>query len=279
MTTLPTIELNDATRLPVLGFGTYPMKGEEAVAAIGSALDLGYRLIDTAVNYRNEREVGEAVRRSDVPREQILLQTKIPGRHHAYELALESLRESSRLLGVEQIDIALIHWPNPSRGRYVEAWRALVTAQRDGLVRTIGVSNFKPEHLDTIIQATGVVPAVNQVELHPWFSRPDQRRVHEQLGICTQAWSPFGRYRKPLDEPALVEAARAHDVSLAQVVLRWHLQLGSVPLPKSATPSRQAANLDVLGFALTDAQLAAIGALSRPDGGFADRDSATHEEM
>lgn len=273
------MELNDATRMPVLGFGTYPMRDDDAVEAIGSALDLGYRLIDTAVNYGNEREVGEAVRRSDVPRDQILLQTKIPGRHHAYDLALESLRGSSRLLGVEQIDIALIHWPNPSRGLYVEAWRALVDAQRDGLVRTIGVSNFKQEHLAAIIDATGVVPAVNQVELHPWFSQEDQRQVDGRLGIRTQAWSPLGRRKKPLDAPAVTAAARAHDVTPAQVVLRWHLQLGSVPLPKSATPARQRANLDVLGFELTQAQMAAIGALSRPDGGFPDRDSNTHEEM
>lgn len=279
MTTLPTVELNDATRLPVLGFGTYPLKGDEAVDAVGSALDLGYRLLDTAVNYENEREVGEAVRRSAVPRDEILVQTKIPGRHHAYDLALGSLHESARALGVEQIDIALIHWPNPSRGLYVEAWRALVTAQRDGLVRTIGVSNFTEEHLSNVIDATGVVPAVNQVELHPWFPQADLRAVHERLGIRTEAWSPLGKRRAPFGEAPVVEAARVHGVTPAQVILRWHLQLGSVPLPKSATPDRQRANLDVLGFTLTDAEVAAISGLGRADGRLFDGDPDTHEEI
>ncbi|MGN6752028.1 MAG: aldo/keto reductase [Intrasporangium sp.] len=279
MTTLPTLELNDATRLPVLGFGTYPLKGNKAVDAIVSALDLGYRLLDTAVNYGNEREVGEAVQRSAVPRDEILVETKIPGRHHAYELALGSLRDSAQLLGLEQIDIALIHWPNPSRGLYVEAWRALVQAQQDGLVRTIGVSNFTEEHLANVIDATGVVPAVNQIELHPWFPQEQMRQVHNRLGIRTEAWSPLGKRNAPFGEPAVADAARAHEVTPAQVILRWHLQLGSVPLPKSASPERQGANLDLLGFELTDAEMAAITALGHADGRLFDGDPDTHEEM
>ncbi|HET8594122.1 MAG TPA: aldo/keto reductase [Intrasporangium sp.] len=279
MTTLPTLALNDTTQLPVLGFGTYPLKGTEAVEAIGSALELGYRLLDTAVNYGNEREVGEAVHRSAVPREQILLETKIPGRHHAYDLALGSLRDSARRLGVEQVDIALIHWPNPSRGLYVEAWRALVQAQRDGLVQTIGVSNFTEEHLSNVIDATGVMPAVNQIELHPWFPQERMRQVHERLGIRTEAWSPLGKRRAPFDEAPVADAARAHEVTPAQVILRWHLQLGSVPLPKSARPERQRTNLDVLGFELTDAEMAAISALGRPDGRLFGGDPDTHEEL
>lgn len=279
VTTLPTLELNDATRLPVLGFGTYPLKGDEAIDAIVSALGLGYRLLDTAVNYGNEREVGEAVHRSAVPREEILVETKVPGRHHAYDLALGSLRESAQLLGLEQIDIALIHWPNPSRGLYVEAWRALVQAQQDGLVRTIGVSNFTEEHLSNVIDATGVVPAVNQIELHPWFPQERMRQVHERLGIRTEAWSPLGKRNAPFGEAPVADAARAHQVTPAQVILRWHLQLGSVPLPKSASPERQGANLDVLGFELTDAEMAAITALGRPDGRLFGGDPDTHEEM
>lgn len=279
VTTLPTLELNDATRLPVLGFGTYPLKGNKAVDAIVSALDLGYRLLDTAVNYGNEREVGEAVQRSAVPRDEILVETKIPGRHHAYDLALGSLRDSAQLLGLEQIDIALIHWPNPSRGLYVEAWRALVQAQQDGLVRTIGVSNFTEEHLANVIDATGVVPAVNQIELHPWFPQEQMRQVHDRLGIRTEAWSPLGKRNAPFGEPAVADAARAHEVTPAQVILRWHLQLGSVPLPKSASPERQGANLDLLGFELTDAEMAAITALGHADGRLFDGDPDTHEEM
>lgn len=279
MTTLPTVPLNDTTRLPIVGFGTYPMKGEQAVAAVGSALELGYRLLDTAVNYGNEEEVGEAVRRAAVPREEVRVQTKLPGRHHAYDLALGSLRDSARRLGVEQLDVALIHWPNPRQGRYVDAWRALVRAQQDGLVRTVGVSNFTEEHLSNIIDATGVVPAVNQIELHPWFPQEQLRQVHDRLGIRTQAWSPLGKRRAPFDEPAVADAAREHGVSPAQVILRWHVQLGSLPLPKSATRERQRTNLEVLGFELTDERMRAITALGRPDGRLFGGDPDTHEEM
>jgi len=244
-----------------------------------AALDAGYRLIDSAVNYENETEVGEAVRRSAVPREAVRLTTKIPGRHHTYDAALRSLRLSARSLGVQQIDLALIHWPNPSQGLYPQAWRALVEAQREGLVATIGVSNFTAEHLDRIIDETGVVPAVNQVELHPYFPQEELRAVHADLGIRTESWSPLGKASAPYAEPAVVDAATAHAVTPAQVILRWHVQLGAVPLPKSATPERQRANLDVFGFELTDAEMAAITALGRPDGRLFGGDPTVHEEM
>ncbi len=279
MNLLPTYTVNDGSALPWIGFGTYPLKGEDAVTAIGTAVDAGYRLLDTAVNYGNETEVGEALRRTDVPRHEIRVQTKIPGRHHAHDLALASLRDSARRLGVEQIDVGLIHWPNPSQGLYVQAWQALVEAQREGLVATVGVSNFTAEHLGRIIDATGVPPAVNQIELHPWFPQADLRAVHAELGIRTQAWSPLGKRRAPFDEPPVAEAARAHDVTPAQVILRWHVQLGSLPLPKSATPERQRANLDVLGFELTSHEMDRITSLGRPDGRLFDGDPDTHEEM
>jgi diketogulonate reductase-like aldo/keto reductase len=278
-TTLPTYTLNDGSSLPWIGFGTYPLTGEAAVTAIVGALDAGYRLLDTAVNYGNEAEVGQALRRTDVPRDEIRVQTKIPGRHHAHELALTSLRDSARRLGVDRIDVGLIHWPNPSQGLYLQAWRALVDAQAEGLVATVGVSNFKAEHLRRAMDATGVTPAVNQIELHPWFPQEELRAVHAELGIRTQAWSPLGKRRAPFDEPPVAEAARAHDVTPAQVILRWHVQLGSLPLPKSATPSRQRANLDVLGFELTPQEMARITALGRPDGRLFGGDPDTHEEM
>jgi diketogulonate reductase-like aldo/keto reductase len=278
-TTLPTYTLNDGSSLPWIGFGTYPLTGEAAVTAIVGALDAGYRLLDTAVNYGNEAEVGQALRRTDVPRDEIRVQTKIPGRHHAHELALTSLRDSARRLGVDRIDVGLIHWPNPSQGLYLQAWRALVDAQAEGLVATVGVSNFKAEHLRRAMDATGVTPTVNQIELHPWFPQEELRAVHAELGIRTQAWSPLGKRRAPFDEPPVAEAARAHDVTPAQVILRWHVQLGSLPLPKSATPSRQRANLDVLGFELTPQEMARITALGRPDGRLFGGDPDTHEEM
>jgi 2,5-diketo-D-gluconate reductase A len=271
--------LADGTTLPDLGFGTYPLKGDEGVDALVSAIEVGYRYLDSAVNYENEREVGEAVRRASVPREQLRVATKIPGRFHAEELALRSLADSAERLGLERIDVGLIHWPNPSRGLFPEAWRALVRAQREGLVEHIGVSNFTEAHLRRIIDETGVVPALNQIELHPRFPQERMRAVHAELGIVTQAWSPLGKREAPFEERPVVDAAERHGVTPAQVVLRWHLQVGSMPLPKSATPERQRANLDVGGFELADDEVAAITALGRPDGRLFDGDPDTHEEM
>lgn len=236
-------------------------------------------MLDTAVNYENEVEVGEALRRSGLPRDEVVVASKIPGRHHAYDDAIASVRGSLERLGVERTDLHLIHWPNPSQGKYVEAWRALVQLQRDGLVRSIGVSNFTEEHLSRIIDDTGVVPAVNQVELHPRFPQERMREVHARLGIVTEAWSPMGKRRAPLDEDAVTSAAQAHGVAPGQVILRWHVQLGTLPIPKSADPARQRQNLDVFGFELTDAEVAAIGALAEDDGRLFGGDPDTHEEM
>ena len=274
-----TYHLNDGTTLPAIGFGTYPLRGQAGVEAMVSALQAGYRLLDSAVNYENEVEVGEALRRSGLDRDEVALTTKIPGRFHAKDLALRSLRDSAGRLQVDRIDVALIHWPNPSRDLYPQAWEALVEAQRDGLVRTIGVSNFTEQHLRRVIDESGVTPAVNQIELHPYFPQAAMRAVHESLGIRTQAWSPMGKRQAPFDQPAVVEAAAAHDVTPGQVVLRWHVQLGSLALPKSATPERQRQNLDVFGLELSAAEMEAITALGRPDGRLFGGDPDTHEEM
>ncbi|GGL36409.1 aldo/keto reductase [Phycicoccus endophyticus] len=274
-----THRLADGTSLPLVGFGTYPLRGEEGVAAMVSALQAGYRYLDTAVNYENEAEVGEALRRSGLPREQVTVATKVPGRDHERERALESLRGSAARLGVEQIDVALIHWPNPGRGLYPQAWQALVEAQREGLVRTIGVSNFTEDHLTRVIEETGVTPALNQVEMHPLFPQERMRAVHARLGILTQAWSPLGKRQAPFDAEPVLAAARAHDVTPGQVILRWHLELGSMPLPKSATPHRQRENLEVTGFRLTAEEVAAVSALGRADGRLFGGDPDTHEEM
>ncbi len=271
--------LHDGTTIPAIGFGTYPLTGADGIAAITSALEQGYRMLDTAVNYGNEREVGEALRRSGLPRDEVTITSKIPGRHHAYDEAVASTRESLERLGVEQIDLHLIHWPNPSRGLYVEAWKALVDLQRDGLVRSIGVSNFTPAQLDRIVEETGVTPVVNQIELHPLFPQEEMRRVDAERGILTEAWSPMGKRQAPFEAAPVRAAAEAHGVTPGQVVLRWHLQLGTVPIPKSATPARQAENLDVFGFELTDEEVAAITALGRPDGRLFGGDPDTHEEL
>ncbi len=271
--------LNDGTTLPAIGFGTWPLRGEEGTAAVQSALGNGYRLLDTAVNYQNEREVGEAVRRCGLPRDEVRITTKIPGRHHAHTLALRSLRDSGERLGVDVVDLALIHWPNPGRGLYVQAWQALVEAQRDGLVRSVGVSNFTANHLQRVIEETGVVPVVNQIELHPYLPQEQMRAVHAALGIRTEAWSPLGKGGRLFQEPPVAHAAEAHAVTPAQVVMRWHVQLGSLPLPKSATPARQRENLDVFGFELTDEEMTAISSLARSNGRLFGGDPDVHEEM
>ncbi|WP_432478010.1 aldo/keto reductase [Nocardioides sp. GXQ0305] len=279
MATTPTHRLNDGHDLPAIGFGTYPLDGDAGIDAVVSAIEVGYRLLDTAVNYGNEEEVGEAIRRSGVPREELVVTSKIPGRHHGYDDAVRSTKESLDRLGLDHLDLHLIHWPNPSVGKYVEAWRALVDLQRDGLVRSIGVSNFTGEHLRRIIDETGVTPAVNQLELHPYFPQEEMRATHRELGIVTESWSPLGKRQAPFTEQPVASAAERHGVEPGQVILRWHVQLGAVPIPKSATPQRQRDNLDVFGFELSDDEVAAITALGRPDGRLFGGDPDSHEEM
>ncbi len=276
---IPTHTLNDGSTLPAVGFGTYPLKGPEGVEAIVSAIEAGYRLIDTAVNYENETEVGEALRRSGIPRDQLRVTSKLPGRHHGHDDAIASVRGSLDRLGLDYLDLHLIHWPNPSVDKYLEAWQALVELQEEGLVRSIGVSNFTRAHLARIIDATGVTPVVNQVELHPRFPQEEMRQVHDELGIRTEAWSPMGKRRAPLDEPVVTQAADRLGVSPGQVILRWHVQLGSLPIPKSSSPERQRQNLDLFGFELTEGEVAGISALADPRGRLFDGDPDSHEEM
>lgn len=276
---VPSHTLVDGTTLPAVGFGTYPLRGEECVTAVVAALEAGYRLVDTAVNYGNEGEVGEALRRSGVPRDEVVVTSKLPGRDHGYDEALASVRGSLDRLGLDCLDLHLIHWPNPSVGRYREAWRALVTARDEGLVRSPGVSNFTETHLREVVEDTGVTPVVNQVEVHPAFPQEQLRAVHQRMGVLTEAWSPLGERERLLGQPAVADAAARHGVDAAQVVLRWHVQLGAVPVPKSATPERQRSNLDVFGFSLTEEEMAAITAPGRPDGRLFDGDPDVHEEM
>ncbi|WP_084104671.1 aldo/keto reductase [Demequina sp. NBRC 110056] len=281
--TAPTRTLNDGQEIPAIGFGTYPLKEDEAHAAITSALDTGYRLLDSAVNYGNEAEVGKAagdwLKANGVDRSELTVQTKLPGRHHDYESAIASGMESMDRMGLGRIDVLLIHWPNPITDKYRDAWRGLVELQRRDVVRTIGVSNFTDEHLANIVDDSGVTPAINQVELHPYFVQERMRAVHAERGILTQSWSPLGKRQAPFDEPPVADAAAAHGVTPGQVILRWQVQLGNVPVPKSATPERQATNLDVFSFELTDAEMAAISGLHREDGRLFDGDPNTHEEM
>ncbi|MCR2799957.1 aldo/keto reductase [Microbacterium sp. zg-Y818] len=276
MITIPTVSLNDGTDFPELGLGTYNLRGDDGVEAMVAAIDSGYRLLDSAVNYQNEAEVGEAVRRSGI-RDELIVTTKLPGRDHGYEKTLVSAAGSLDRLGLDRIDLYLIHWPNPSVDEYVDSWRAMIELRERGTVRSIGVSNFTRAMLERLVEETGVVPAVNQVELHPYFPQSELRAFHESRGIRTESWSPLARRSELLAEPVLAEIAAAHGVTPTQAVLRWHTQLGSTPIPKSASAERQRENADVFGFALTDDEIALLSGLER--GRLWDGDPDTHEEM
>lgn len=276
MVTIPTVTLNDGVSFPELGLGTYNLRGDEGVDAMVAAIASGYRLLDSAVNYENENEVGEAVRRSGI-RDELIVTTKVPGRDHGFDETVRSARASRERLGLDRIDLYLIHWPNPSVGKWLETYRAMLALRDEGEVGSVGVSNFTEPMLTRLIDETGVAPAVNQVELHPYFPQAALRAFHEQHGIRTESWSPLARRSELLTERIVTEIAAGHGVTPTQAVLRWHTQLGSTPIPKSADPSRQIENADVFGFTLSDDEVTAISGLER--GRLWDGDPDTHEEM
>jgi diketogulonate reductase-like aldo/keto reductase len=259
---VPMIELRDQARIPQLGFGVFLVPPPETARAVSLALEAGYRHIDTAAQYANEAGVGQAVRAFGIPRSELFVTTKCPNPDHGYEQARAACQMSLERLDLGPIDLYLIHWPVPSRDLYVDTWRAFIELQAEGLVRSIGVSNFQPAHLERLIAETGVAPVVNQIELHPRLQQRELRRLHAQLGIVTEAWSPLAR-GELLDDPAVVAIAARHGRTPAQVLIRWHLQIGNVVIPKSVTPERIVENLDVFGFELTAEDIAAIDALDR----------------
>lgn len=278
MTALPTRTAQNGFTLPAIGLGTYRLNGAEGAAAIAAGIDAGYRLVDSAFNYENEGTVGRGVADAATDRAEVIVTTKLPGRHHRTEKARTSIEESRFRLGLDATDLHLIHWPNPSQDEYVQAWAELVDAQRRGVVRQIGVSNFLPEHLERLEHETGVRPVVNQIELHPYFPQEEQLAYHLEHGIITEAWSPLGRAKALLEEPVIVEVAAAHDISPAQAVLAWHVARESVAIPKASSLEHQRANFAAASVVLEDAEVAAITALGRPDGRLFDADPRTHEE-
>ena len=286
MTTgVPSITLNNGVELPALGLGVFQSPPAETVTAVESALAAGYRLIDTAAAYANEREVGEGIRRSGVPRDEVFIETKVWISDYGYDATLHAFEKSTRKLGVDRLDLLLLHQPLPSAfDRTLEAYRALEQLLGDGRVRAIGVSNFMPGHLDRLLGERSVVPAVNQIEVHPYFQQRALQRVHAEHGIATQAWSPIGgitSYRgmakRSFDDPTLREIAQRHGKSAAQVMLRWHLQEGRSAIPKSVKPARIAENFDVFDFELTAAELTAIDGLHTGARGGPDPASITPE--
>ncbi|WP_309059719.1 aldo/keto reductase [Streptomyces sp.] len=248
--------------MPQLGFGVWQVPDAEAETVVATALEAGYRSIDTAAAYGNEEGTGKAIARSGIPREDLFVTTKLWNSDQGYDATLRAFDASVSKLGLDYVDLYLIHWPTPERGLYVDTYKAFEKLHADGRIRAIGVSNFLPEHLERLIAETSVVPAVNQIELHPHLQQHAAREYHAEQGIATEAWSPLGQGKGLLEVPAIVAIARKHGRTPAQVVLRWHIQLGNVVIPKSATPSRIKENIDVFDFSLDAEDLAAISALN-----------------
>ncbi|AKZ59298.1 2,5-diketo-D-gluconate reductase A [Streptomyces ambofaciens ATCC 23877] len=262
MSKVPPIILNNGVEMPQLGFGVWQVPDDEAETAVAQALEAGYRSIDTAAIYGNEEGTGKAVAASGVAREDLFVTTKLWNSDQGYDSTLRAFDTSLEKLGLEYVDLYLIHWPTPAKERYVDTYKAFEKLHADGRVRAIGVSNFLPEHLERLIGETSVVPAVNQIELHPHLQQHALREFHAEHGIATEAWSPLGSGKGILEIPAIVAIAQKHGRTPAQVVLRWHLQTGNVVIPKSVTPSRIEENIDVFGFSPDTEDLAAISALN-----------------
>ena len=260
------ITFNDGNSIPQLGYGVWQIEDNGAADAVGTALETGYRHIDTASIYGNEVGVGRGIATSSVPREDIFLTTKLWNSDQGFEKAIAALDASLERLGTDYVDLYLIHWAMPQQGTYLESWRALIELKKQGKVRSIGVSNFPQAQLREIIADTSVTPAIHQIELHPYFSQEELRKVHEELGIVTEAWSPLGQGGELLNDPVIVEIAGKHGVSPAQVVLAWHLAKGIVAIPKSVTPARIAENFAAANVTLDTADIAAIDGLTRADG-------------
>ncbi|WP_341785481.1 aldo/keto reductase [Staphylococcus arlettae] len=273
------LNLNDGHIIPVVDFGTYKLNGTQGVHAIVNALNNGYRVLDTAYNYENEGTVGKAISQSHVARDQVIVTSKLPGRYHDYDSAMIAIQESIYRLNVDYIDLYLIHWPNPKQGKFVEAWTALIDAQKAGLLKSIGVCNFLPEHIDTLEQETGVLPAINQIELHPYFNQQDVIDYHREKGIVIQAWSPIGRASNVINDETIATIAEKYNKSIPQVILKWHVQNGIVPIPKATSNQRQLENINIFDFSLDDEEMVKINNLTREDGRRKDQNPAIYEEF
>ncbi|MBH5338209.1 aldo/keto reductase [Streptomyces pactum] len=260
--TIPTVKLNNGVEIPQLGFGVFQVPDDETTAAVTAALQAGYRSIDTAAVYGNEAGVGRALAASGLPREELFVTTKVWNTDQGYDATLRAFDASLAKLGLDHVDLYLIHWPTPARDLYPESWRALERLARDGRIRAAGVSNFQPAHLKRLLESSELTPAVNQIELHPGLQQAELRAFHAEHGIATEAWSPLAQ-GAVLDDPEITAIASRTGRSPAQVVLRWHLQLGNIVIPKSVTPARIRQNLDVFDFELTDEEMASIAATDR----------------
>lgn len=263
--TVPTVKLNDGTSIPQLGFGVWKVENDEAVAAVSEALKIGYRHIDTAAIYGNEEGVGEAIRNSGIPREEIYLTTKLWNADQGYESTLKAFDESVKRLGVDYVDLYLIHWPVPSRDLFMDTWRAFGELQAEGRIKSVGLSNFRTSDLERIFKESSLRPVVNQIELHPRFQQDELRLFHSKHNIATEAWSPLGQ-GTILDNEVLQSIAKSHGKSVAQVILRWHIETGNIVIPKSVTPSRMKENFEIFDFKLNGTDHDEITKLDRAAG-------------
>ncbi|MET9658121.1 aldo/keto reductase [Streptomyces sp. NPDC006510] len=261
MSQVPSITLNNGVEMPQLGFGVWQVPDDEAAKAVATAIESGYRSIDTAAIYENERGTGRAIAASGVAREDLFVTTKLWNTEQGHDATLRAFDASLDKLGLDYVDLYLIHWPVPAKDAYIDTYRAFEQIYSDGRAKAIGVSNFLPEHLERLLGETSVVPVINQIELHPQLQQADSRAFHTKHGIATEAWSPLGQGKGLLEVPTVVAIAQKHGRTPAQVVLRWHIQTGNVVIPKSVTPSRIVENLDVFGFELDADDLAAFAAL------------------
>ena len=274
---IPTMMLNDGHRIPMLGLGTWPMSDAVAAEAVPAAIEIGYRAVDTAAKYENEVGVGRGLKASGVPREDLHVTTKLRGSEQGYESAKTALQRSLERLGLDYVDLYLIHWPLPRLDMYVESYRAMVELREQGLIRSVGVSNFTRAHLRRIIDEVGVVPAVNQIQLSPATARRELRAFHDEIGVVTQAWSPLGRQFRMVDDPVIKRLAEEYGRTPAQIMLRWEVQQGIVTIPKSADPDRQRSNASVFDFELSGDAMQQLASLDRGESAAADSDR--HEEF
>jgi 2,5-diketo-D-gluconate reductase A len=265
MADIPTVALNSGYSMPQLGFGVFQIPNDETERAVSTAFEVGYRSIDTAAMYQNEPGVAAAIKGSGLPRHELFITTKLNNNAHGYDAGRAAFHESLDKLGLDYLDLYLIHWPLPAKNLYVETWKALISLRDEGLVRSIGVSNFQPRHLDRIIDETGVTPAVNQIELHPYLTQGPLREYDRAHDIATEAWSPIAKGGELLKDQVITSLADKYGKTPAQIVIRWHLELGNVVIPKSVTPSRIAENFDVFDFELASEDVEAISALNRDE--------------
>lgn len=276
---IPVFKMHDGYKIPAVGFGTSSVIGKSGAESLESALKNGYRLIDTAIRYENEGAVGEGIRRSSVPREEVFVTSKLRGGLYDYDRALAAIEESLFRTGLEYFDLFLLHWPNPKQDKYTEAWKALIQAQKNGYVRSIGVCNFEPAHINRLIDETGVKPAVNQIELHPYFNQKELREFNKEHDIITESWSPLSRARTVIYDETLKQLAENKNKEIAQVILRWHYQHGVLPIPKASSSEHQQANLNIFDFELTEVEMQEIDSLTQEEGRIDNQNPNEYEEF